>query len=59
MTNKGWLLICIIGIGFYMVFAWMIFYFCPLLPIELPMTLSYIEAALLLLLGLNHLIEKE
>lgn len=59
MTNKGWLLICIISIGYYMVFAWGLYYFKPLLPIELPLTLSYIEVALLLLLGLNHLIEKE
>ena len=59
MTNKGWILICVIAIGFYCVFSWGIYVFNPLLPIELPMTLSYIEIALLLLLGINHLIEKE
>jgi hypothetical protein len=59
MTNKGWLLLHLIGLGFYCMFSWGIYYFNSLLPIELPLTLSYIEVALLLLLGLNYLIEKE
>jgi hypothetical protein len=59
MTNKKWLLINIVGFGYYMVFTWAIYYFESKLPIELPLTLSFLLVALLLLLGLNHLIEKE
>ena len=55
-TNKKWLLIGLYSIGLYCILGWVIYFTCPCLPIELPVTLSCVEIGIGLLLGLNYII---